>query len=117
MVRVTLSRDQLLGKHQRPVQRVSTPELTGDILIRALNPRESTDLWNAMKATEDYGELCVMQIAAFVSDESGNPVFKTQEEAGAFVDTISVVVAVRIIKAGSELNDVSQKGVEKAGGN
>jgi len=114
MVRVTLSRDELLGAHRRPVQRVSTPELVGDILIRALNPRESTDLWNAMKATEDYGELCVMQIAAFVSDENGSPVFKTLEEAGAFVDSLSVVVAVRIIKAGSELNDLSQKGVEQA---
>lgn len=118
--------EDLLATRARRVKRVEFEDLGAHCFVRSLSVPEFTALYQGLKDDKDdasneevaanAAENSAMQIAAFLCDEQGVPRL-TIEQARQFVADREMRQVRKIIKDGSDLNSLSEEGVETARGN
>jgi hypothetical protein len=98
---VSLTREQILARNDRPIKTVS---VGGDTLcVRSLSSRELIAHQDAIKAADgDREKALALQLAALICDEAGNRIL-SMEDALVVLDQSPALVAA-IVKAGDELN-------------
>jgi hypothetical protein len=75
---MSLTAADILGTQDCKVKRVECPEWGegAHVFVRSLSLREALAVNDASKAIEDSAALAEIQLAAFLGDENGNPLFQ-----------------------------------------
>jgi hypothetical protein len=101
---------------RRRVEVVDLPEIETFVYIRSLSMVELRQLSEATAASEAQLDTWAVQIAAFVSDETGNSALDI-DQARQLVAGQDWRVTRRIVDRGVKLNSVDDAAVEGASGN
>jgi hypothetical protein len=106
-----------LTTNDRVVVQVKTPEWHGaEIFVRSLSCGEQIDLDNAQEAAAtDQKKILALQLAAYVCDGSGKPVWN-QEQAAQLLNRRTAPI-YRILKAAKKLNAWDKDEQEEIRGN
>jgi hypothetical protein len=98
-----LTAADIIGAKDRKIVPVEVPEWGGTVHVRSLSTTEALSLEQTMRPIEDRGELMACQLAAFLCDEAGTPLFSTYQEAQPMLGK-SPAVLRRVINAGMAAN-------------
>lgn len=102
----------LIANLKRRVELVplkSRPELT--VYVRAITGVEFMELGPRVTKAEGSVETTAVQLEAFVSDESGNPLLAPGQGA-EFMGSIESADMRRLLKAGDKMNALNDEAVE-----
>lgn len=100
----------------REVRKVPLPAKFGAHFVRALNTVEDIARLDDLKAAgDDKPLLMATQLAYYECNESGQPVFATPAAALEHIREVSTPSALvsRILKVGSQLNDLDDDSLEQ----
>ena len=112
-----LTAADFLAPPVRRTQVVDLPVKGGQVAVRGLFAMESVRLSDALKeASGESQRLLAVQLAAFVSDTEGRPLF-TVEQAMNALGNMEPADLKAIIEAGTKLNRLTDETIEEAGKN
>jgi hypothetical protein len=100
---MALTAADILGAKDRKIVAVDVPEWGGAVHVRSLSAAEALALEQTMRPIEDRGDLMACQLAAFLCDEEGTPLFATYQEALPMLGRLPRVIR-RVVTAGMEVN-------------
>lgn len=111
---MALTKEQLLDVQDREIREVSVPEWGGSVFVRSLTAGEGLELHQALKALSDNDLKGVLaaQMAAYICDESGKPIFDGAAEAAPMVDRKSSAFH-RVINEALSLNKMGPLSAQK----
>lgn len=110
---MSLTAAEILAVEDRVVEKVKVKEWGGDVFVRSLTTGEAIELNAQIGGSEDSRTLMLQQLAAFMCDEKGTPLFADATAAARIIDRKPVVLN-RVIKAGQRLNHAESQEDEKA---
>jgi hypothetical protein len=100
---MALTAAEILGAKDRKIVAVEVPEWGGTVHVRSLSAAEALSLEQIMRPIEDRGELMACQLAAFLCDEAGTPLFASHQEALPMLERLPRVIR-RVVDAGMLIN-------------
>lgn len=110
---MSLTAAEILVVEDRIVEKVKAKEWGGDVFVRSLTTDEAIELNAQIGGSSDSRVLMLNQLAAFMCDENGTPLFADATAAASLINRKPVVLN-RIIKAGQRLNHAESQEDEKA---
>lgn len=109
-----LTAAEILGLSDRKVKRVEIPEWGegAHVFLRSLSLGEALAVNDASKTIQDSAALAEVQLAAFLGDENGNPLFQDAASAKGLASR-SASVLNRLIEEAQALNRSGSLEAEK----
>ncbi|HEY3679036.1 MAG TPA: hypothetical protein VGL45_09970 [Bradyrhizobium sp.] len=98
-----LTAADILGAKDRKIVAVDVPEWGGTVHVRSLSTAEAFALEQVMRPFEERSDIMACQLAAFVCDESGAPLFATYKDALPILAR-SPATLRRVVTAGMTVN-------------
>jgi hypothetical protein len=98
-----LTAADILGAKDRKIVAVDVPEWGGTVHVRSLSTAEAFALEQIMRPFEDRSDIMACQLAAFMCDEAGAPLFSSYQEALPVLARTPATLR-RVINAGMTVN-------------
>jgi len=100
---MALTAADILGAKDRKIVPVDVPEWGGTVHVRSLSTEEAFALEKVMRPFEERTDIMACQLAAFMCDEAGAPLFGSYQEALPVLAR-SPATLKRVVSAGMMVN-------------